>query len=50
MPDVAYYCRYCGTLLQQVRIADYWAYICPNKACKEARYPTTRKEKSDGQG
>jgi hypothetical protein len=45
-----YYCRYCGTLLQQVRIDTYWAYICPNKECKEARYPTTRKEKEDSRG
>jgi len=28
MSDGAYYCRYCGTLLQQVWINTYWAYIC----------------------
>jgi len=50
MPDSEYFCRYCGTRLEMVRISDYWAHVCPNKECKEARYPTARKEQGDGNG
>jgi hypothetical protein len=50
MPDSEYCCRYCGTRLEMVRISDHWVHICPNKECKEARYPTARKEKRDGNG
>ncbi len=50
MPDSEYCCRYCGTHLQRVRISDYWVHICPNKECKEARYPTARKEQGDDNG
>jgi len=28
-----------------VQIGDYWAHICPNQACKEARYPTAPRSK-----
>jgi len=46
MPDSEYCCRYCGTRLEKVRIGDYWAHICPNKECKETRYPTAPRDKA----
>ena len=45
-----YCCRYCGTPLRKMQIGDYWAHLCPNQECKEARYPTARKEKGDNDG
>jgi NADH pyrophosphatase NudC (nudix superfamily) len=48
MSEAHYSCRYCGTELHKVRIGEYWAYVCPSTACKDAHYPTTPKETGDG--
>jgi hypothetical protein len=48
MSEAHYSCRYCGTELQKVRIGEYWAYVCPSTACKDAHYPTTPQETGDG--